>query len=290
MRASCEALLQFGARTLGNFDCIDLHHCHAWGGYSASVAVVVGESALHDEGGTGRPILLLHGLMGSARTWRRQVPWLREHGHVYTFDAAGHGRPAPPVLSTEAFVEDLAAALSPVAEPLVVIGHSMGALHAWCLAAEFPEKVAALVLEDMAPDFRGRTADDWAAMISNWPQPFETRKALVEYFGPVAGQYFLDSFEQRDDGWYLHGEVETFRAISAEWGDRHFWAQWASITVPALLIEGEYTITPEGQMRKMAERHPHAEYVRIEEAGHLVHDDQPEQYRKVVEEFLHELT
>ncbi|MFD4183626.1 alpha/beta fold hydrolase, partial [Rhodococcus sp. NPDC058514] len=49
-------------------------------------------------------MLLLHGLMGSARTWRRHVPWLREHGHVYTFDAAGHGRPAPAELTTEACV------------------------------------------------------------------------------------------------------------------------------------------------------------------------------------------
>lgn len=243
-------------------------------------------SAVRDEGGDGRPILLLHGLMGSARTWRRHVPWLREHGHVYTFDAAGHGRPAPEGLSTEAFVDDLAAALVPLTEPCVVIGHSMGALHAWCLAAAFPEKVSALVLEDMAPDFRGRTADDWAAMVSDWPQPFPSRRAVLDFFGPVAGQYFLDSFQERADGWYLHGDVATFRDISQEWGTRHFWNQWAAVTVPALLIEGEFTITPEGQMRQMADRHRGARYVRIEQAGHLVHDDQPERYRDVVEEFL----
>ncbi|RZK94046.1 MAG: alpha/beta hydrolase [Rhodococcus sp. (in: high G+C Gram-positive bacteria)] len=247
---------------------------------------MAGESALHDEGGAGQPILLLHGLMGSSRTWVRQLPWLREHGHVFTFDAAGHGRPAPAELTTEAFVDDLAAALAPFTEPWVVIGHSMGALHAWFLAAQYPEKVAALVLEDMAPDFRGRTAQDWAAMISNWPQPFATQEDLFEFFGPVAGQYFLDSFEKHADGWYLHGDVDTFRDISEEWGGRHFWDQWASITVPALLIEGEFTITPDGQMLAMAELHPGAHYVRIEQAGHLVHDDQPEQYRKVVEEFL----
>lgn len=224
--------------------------------------------------------------MGSARTWRRQVPWLRAHGRVYTFDAAGHGRPAPPRLTTEAFVEDLAHALDPVAEPMVVIGHSMGALHAWCLAAAYPEKVSALVLEDMAPDFRGRTARDWAAMISEWPQPFESRAAMLEYFGPVAGQYFLDAFEERADGWYLHGDVETFRDISEEWGGRDFWEQWAQIRVPALLIEGEFTITPEGQMRAMAGEHDDARYVRIRGAGHLVHDDQPERYRAAVEEFL----
>ncbi|MBJ8345941.1 alpha/beta fold hydrolase [Antrihabitans sp. YC2-6] len=244
---------------------------------------------LHDEGGTGRPILLLHGLMGSARTWQRQVPWLRDFGHVYTFDAAGHGRPILPSLATEAFVADLAAGLEEVREPVVVIGHSMGALHGWCFTAAHPERVRGLVVEDMAPDFQGRTAANWAAMMKAWPQPFKTTEAMFEFFGPVAGQYFLDSFEQRSDGFHLHGDVDTFRAISEEWGTRDFWDQWRSITVPALVIEGEHTITPPGQMQKMAQLHPASEYVVIPEAGHLVHDDQPERYREVVSKFLRAL-
>ncbi|MCA1008526.1 alpha/beta hydrolase [Rhodococcus hoagii] len=246
---------------------------------------------LHDEGGTGRPILLLHGLMGSSRTWSRHVSWLREHGHVYTFDAAGHGRPIDGAPTTELFVEDLARALGDLDgldEPLTVIGHSMGALHAWCFAAAHPDRVRALVLEDMAPDFRGRTAQDWAAMVSAWPQPFPTEESVLEYFGEVAGRYFLDSFDRRPDGWYLHGSVETFRDISEEWGTRDFWTQWDAVRVPSLLIEGEFTITPEGQMRRMLEGHD-ARYVWVAQAGHLVHDDQPERYRDAVEEFLNSL-
>ncbi|NLE79355.1 MAG: alpha/beta hydrolase, partial [Rhodococcus sp.] len=176
-----------------------------------------------------------------------------------------------------------------IAEPMIVIGHSMGALHAWAFTAAHPERVRALVLEDMAPDFRGRTARDWAAMIEEWPQPFPTEDAALEYFGPVAGRYFLDAFEERADGWYLHGDVATFRDISEEWGGRHFWDQWSDVDVPALLIEGEFTITPEGQMRKMADEHPGARYVRVADAGHLVHDDQPGRYREVVEGFLRDL-
>ncbi|MBD0323276.1 MAG: alpha/beta hydrolase [Aldersonia sp.] len=240
---------------------------------------------LHDEGGTGDPILLLHGLMGSARTWRRHVGWLREHGRVYTFDAAGHGRPAPAELTTEAFVDDLVAALEPITAPMVVIGHSMGGLHGWMLAARHPDRVRGLVVEDMAPDFRGRTAADWAAMISAWPQPFASEDAVREYFGPIAGQYFLDSFERRADGWHLHGAVETFRDISEEWGSRDFWSQWQQVRAPALLIEAEYTITPTGQMRRMAQR-PDTRYERIAGAGHLAHDDQPGRYREIVERFL----
>ncbi len=68
-------------------------------------------------------------------------------------------------------------------------------------------------------------------------------------------------------------------------GHEAFLDQWKAIEVPTLLIEGEFTITPEGQMREMAER-PGTRYVRIADAGHLVHDDQPQRYREVVTEFL----
>ncbi|MFE9582670.1 alpha/beta fold hydrolase [Nocardia sp. NPDC006044] len=241
---------------------------------------------LHDEGGAGVPILLLHGLMGSARTWHDQLDWLRDYGHVFTFDAAGHGRPAPDELTTEAFVADLAAATAGITEPMVLIGHSMGALHGWVFAATHPGRVRALVIEDIAPDFTGRTATDWAAMIEAWPQPFPDANAVLRFFGPVAGRYFLNSFEHGPDGYRLHGSVTTFRDISEEWGSRDFWPQWHAIRVPALLLEGEHTITPAGQMRQMAETHPDAEHVLVPGAAHLVHDDQPEQYRAAVERFL----
>lgn len=241
---------------------------------------------LHDEGGSGVPILLLHGLMGSARTWSDQITWLRDHGHVYTFDAAGHGRPAPAELTTDAFVADLAEATAAITEPMVVIGHSMGALHGWVFTAEYPDRVRALVVEDMAADFTGRTAAHWAAMIEAWPQPFADEAAMLEFFGPVAGRYFLNSFERAPDGYRLHGEVATFRDISEEWGTRAFWSQWQQVRIPTLLIEGEHTITPPGQMRRMAELHVDAEHIVIPEAGHLVHDDQPARYRAAVERFL----
>ena len=241
---------------------------------------------LHDEGGTGTPILLLHGLMGSARTWRDQVGWLRRFGRVYTFDAAGHGRPPPAEPTTEAFVADLAAATADIAEPMVVLGHSMGGLHGWVFAAEYPERVAALVIEDMAPDFSGRTAEPWAAMISSWPQPFPDDQAVLDFFGPIAGQYFLEAFEHGPDGYRLHGSLQTFRDISEEWIARDFWPEWRTVVAPTLLLEGEQSITPPGQMAAMAEIHPAAEHVLVANAAHLIHDDRPDRYRAEVERFL----
>lgn len=241
---------------------------------------------LYDEGGTGVPILLLHGLMGSARTWTDQLPWLREYGHLYTVDAAGHGRVPPAELTTEAFVADLAELTAAITEPMVIVGHSMGAIHGWVFAATHPERVRALVVEDIAPDFTGRTAAHWAELIGSWPQPFADDQAVLDYFGPVAGTYFLRAFTAGPDGYRLHGEVDTFRAISEEWGTRDFWSEWKSLELPVLLIEGEHTITPPGQMRTMAEVHPDAEYTLVAGAAHLVHDEQPEVYRDHVGRFL----
>ncbi|HXO82426.1 MAG TPA: alpha/beta hydrolase, partial [Mycobacterium sp.] len=119
---------------------------------------------LTHRGGRGEPVVLVHGLMGRGTTWSRQLPWLTRLGAVYTYDAPWHrGRDVadPCPISTERFVADLGDAVAALDAPVLLIGHSMGGLHSWCLAAERPELVSALVVEDMAPDFRGRTTGPW---------------------------------------------------------------------------------------------------------------------------------
>lgn len=250
---------------------------------------VTSPAVLHDYGGEGRPILLLHGLMGRSGTWRRHVPWLRGNGHVWALDAAGHG-PASTVgpWHTERFVVDAAAAVELIgAGPVTVIGHSMGGLHAWCLAAERPELVSAVVVEDMAPDFRGRTAVGWLAEFASWPVPFADAAQVLDFFGPVAGQYFLDSLDRREDGWYLHGALENWFAIAEHWGHRSHWPQWRAVRAPALLLEAELSITPPDQMAQMARSATApCTHLVIPGTGHLLHDDAPEAYRASVQAFL----
>ncbi|MGC4936192.1 alpha/beta fold hydrolase [Gordonia sp. DT30] len=264
---------------------------------------VVVDRGLLDHGGLGvddpglgvGPIVLVHGLMGRGRTWRRQVPWLRRYGRVFTFDAAFHTGADPhsvagvtaerddAEISTERFVADLAEILTWIdLGPAVLIGHSMGALHSWCVAADYPELVSALVVEDMAPDFRGRTTENWTPWFSSWPDRFASPDEAVAMFGPVAGRYFYDAF---DDG-RLHGDLRTWTAIADEWGRRDFGAQWRRVGVPSLLIEAQAGVTPPGQMRKMASDNDFAAHVLACGAGHLVHDDAPGFYRGAVEAFL----
>jgi pimeloyl-ACP methyl ester carboxylesterase len=235
------------------------------------------------------PIVLLHGLMGRGRTWRRQIPWLRRHGRVFTFDAAFHtGADAEPPqgpddISTERFVADLAEILVWIDQgPAVLVGHSMGALHAWCTAAAYPEMVSALVIEDMAPDFRGQTTRNWTPWFDSWPDRFTSSAHAQEMFGAVAGRYFYEAF---DDG-RLHGRLSVWTDIAEEWGGRDFWGEWAAVRVPSLVIEAGNTVTPSGQMRTMCSTNHRAHYLRVPGAGHLVHDDAPDVYRGAVEAFL----
>lgn len=235
------------------------------------------------------PIVLLHGLMGRGRTWGRVVPWLRRYGRVFTFDAAWHtgaelSRPVSETeCATERFVADVAEVLTWIDQgPAVLLGHSMGGLHAWCTAAAYPELVSALIVEDMAPDFRGRTTGEWAPWFESWPERFAGLDEAVAMFGPVAGRYFYEAF---DDG-RLHGDLAVWAGIADEWGRRDYWDQWGKVDVPALLIEAGFSVTPPGQMGKMAELHDDATYLRADGAGHLIHDDAPELFRGAVEAFL----
>lgn len=248
---------------------------------------------LTHRGGRGAPVVLVHGLMGRGSTWSRQLPWLAGRGAVYTYDAPWHrGRDVadPHPVSTERFVADLAGAVAALDEPVTLIGHSMGALHSWCLAAQHPQLVTALVVEDMAPDFRGRTTGPWEPWVHALPVEFGAADEVYAEFGPVAGRYFLEAFDRTATGWRLHGRPERWVEIAAEWGTRDYWAQWRAVRLPVLLIEAGDSVTPAGQMRQMAqlsaETGRDTGYLRVPGAGHLVHDDAPRVYRSAVEDFL----
>lgn len=249
----------------------------------------MGAPLLTDRGGRGEPVILVHGLMGRGSTWDRQVPWLAELGRVFTYDAPWHrGREVADLrpVSTERFVADLADAVSEVGGPVTLVGHSMGGLHAWCLAAARPDLVSALVVEDMAPDFRGRTTGPWEPWVYALPVEFTSEEQIVEAFGDVAGRYFREAFDRTATGWRLHGHPERWIEIAAEWGTRDYWEQWARVRVPTLLIEAADSVTPPGQMHRMHETGFDTTYLRVPDAGHLVHDDAPREYREAVEGFL----
>jgi pimeloyl-ACP methyl ester carboxylesterase len=234
-------------------------------------------------GGSGQPILLLHGLMGRATTWWPVAQWLKRYGRVAGIDARAHGRNPLQEGRTEDFVADAAAVLS---EPAIVIGHSMGGLHAWALAATHPELVKAVVIEDMAPDQRGKTVDVWRGYFDSWPVPFQSLAHISEFFGENR-DYFIECFEEREDGYHLIASLDRLYPIANEWGEREYWSLVEKVQCPMLVLEAEHSAMPPGQMSQMPLRSMGGgKHIVAPGAGHVVHLDTPDFYRGAVEAFL----
>jgi pimeloyl-ACP methyl ester carboxylesterase len=238
-------------------------------------------------GGAGPGIVLLHGLMGRATTWWRTARWLTPYGRVVGLDARAHGRnPHRTACDTETFAHDVAQRIEALElAPATLIGHSMGGLHAIAVAARYPELVRAIVVEDMAPDHRGRTADEWLAYFASWPV-FRSLAHVREFFGP-AGDYFVECFEEGPDGYHLIGDLAQMVDIAREWGRRDYWDLVADVRCPILAVEAGAGPMPAGQMAEMTRRTAgDALYHRVEGAGHIVHDMATAEFRGAVEAFL----
>jgi pimeloyl-ACP methyl ester carboxylesterase len=248
--------------------------------------------AIVEFGGSGPPILLLHGLMGRATTWWAVAEWLIAHGRVLGLDARGHGRSdARGPWTTERMAADAAEVLAG-AGPAVVVGHSMGGLHGLVLAARYPELVRALVVEDMAVDFRGRSVDDARAWFGALPQPFPSLSAVSRAFGrarPEFGAYMAECVQERADGYHLMARIEHVEEVAAEWARADHREVLEAVGCPVLLIEADETVAPPGQMAEMADRIPDVRHVRVPGTGHLVHDGDPVAFRAAVERFLAEI-
>ncbi|MBW0106805.1 alpha/beta hydrolase [Pseudonocardia sp. KRD-291] len=260
-------------------------------------------------GGQGRPVVLLHGLMGRATTWWPIARELTRHGRVLGLDARGHGRSDRPpdgawdpermAADVLELIEGLVLAGGPgsIEErgPVALVGHSMGGLHALLAAAARPDLVRALVVEDMAVDLTGmpaHTVDDMHAWFSAIPQPQPSLAAVREAFGhpyPEAGDYMAECVTERADGYHLLTDVSDATTIAAHWSRTAHWDAVDSLAasgIPVLLVEAGQSIVPPGQLATVAARIPGARHLRIEGTGHLVHAAAPAAYLDAVHALL----
>jgi pimeloyl-ACP methyl ester carboxylesterase len=99
--------------------------------------------------GDGEPLLLVHGLGGSAANWLALAPLLLPGRRLIVPDLPGHGGsdPLPAAASLTAYADSLAALLD---GPTAVVGHSLGGAIALRLAIRRPELLSALVLAGAA--------------------------------------------------------------------------------------------------------------------------------------------
>lgn len=145
----------------------------------------MGGIALHDLGGTGTPIVLLHGLFDDHRGWRDLPRRLAGHGHrVLAVDLPGHGQSTAIAHSLEAAVDQIAKSLPQ--GPLHLIGHSLGGAIATRLALTLGARVASLVLlapAGLGPKINAAFTDGMLA--AQTPAALSRALALLDA-GPVS--------------------------------------------------------------------------------------------------------
>ncbi|MFK0257540.1 alpha/beta fold hydrolase [Streptomyces sp. NPDC090445] len=257
----------------------------------------------------GPRVLLLHGLMGRALHWAGTARWLARGRRVVALDQRGHGesdRPAvgpdvPVSLGREAFVADAEAAVEQLGlAPVTLVGHSMGALTGWQLAARRPDLVEALVICDMRASALGEASQrEWAEWFHHWPLPFPTQDAARRWFGeddprveesdPGRGAFFAEVMHRTPDGWRpLFSRSDMLTARETWVHDAH-WEELAQVGCPTLVVRGLDGELGRAEAQEMVRVLPEGRYAEIPDAGHYLHYDQPTAWRAVLEPFLDSL-
>ncbi|MCB1322520.1 MAG: alpha/beta fold hydrolase, partial [Leptospiraceae bacterium] len=107
----------------------------------------------NDHGGEGPPLLIFHGLFGSARNWTSIAKELTDCAHVYTFDFRNHGdSPHTDSHTIQDLGDDILywIAEHKIQEP-ILLGHSMGGMAVAATALGHPEDIRAAIIVDIAP-------------------------------------------------------------------------------------------------------------------------------------------
>lgn len=244
--------------------------------------------------------------MGRAFHWAGTARWLARNRRVVALDQRGHGqsdRPsAGPGASTrlgrDAFVADAETVIEQLGlGPVTLIGHSMGALTGWQLAARRPDLVEALVICDMRASALGEASQqEWEEWFHRWPLPFPTQDAARRWFGqddprverpdPGRGAFFAEVMHQAPDGWRpLFSRRQMLRARETWVHDAH-WEELAQVRCPTLVVRGLDGELGRAEAQEMVRVLPAGQYAEIPDAGHYLHYDHPTAWRAALEPFL----
>ncbi|WP_291417104.1 alpha/beta fold hydrolase [Actinophytocola sp.] len=210
-------------------------------------------------GPDGPPVVLLHALGEDATTWNRFADRLAATGrHAIALDLRGHGAsPHPGEYTFDAMVADVLAFLDRHEHERVdLVGHSMGGHVASTLAGRHPDRVRRLVVEDP-------------------PTPPRAGPALPDENPP-------ERPENPPFDWRVVAPIR--RAARAP--DPAWWQGIARVTTPTLWISGgPASHVDPARVAEAAGAMPAASVAEIP-VGHLVHENAPEEFARLVLEFL----
>jgi pimeloyl-ACP methyl ester carboxylesterase len=228
-------------------------------GFTEAFADVNGVKLHYMIGGTGTPVVLLHGYAETSHMWLPLMPQLAQHHRVIVPDLRGAGDSAKPESGYEkqAMAQDIHALTTSLgAEHVAIVGHDIGLMVAYAYAAQFPQNTERVILMDAFLPGIGNWKDMFL-LKDLWHFHFygKTPLALVEgreriYFEHFWNDFAADpnhSLSEADRQFYtatyaqpggMRAGMEYFRAFDrdavdfAALGQKH-------LKMPVLVLSGE---------------------------------------------------
>lgn len=251
------------------------------------------------------PLVLLHGLRGFSGTWRGLAAGLAERFRLIAFDQRGRGESDwDPERNyyTDAYLSDLESVVDQLGlARFGLLGHSMGGATSYVYAARHPERLAALVIEDIAPgsSVSGAGAERIVREMQAMPSGFESWVEARQYWRALRPSLSEAAIEQRvveslraepngRIGWRYDAEgIRQTRASPEASRTVDLWPVVERIGTPTLIIRGETSdFCPAAIVTRMCAGNPNIRAVSIRGAGHYVHDDAPAEFSAQVRAFL----
>ena len=238
------------------------------------------------------PLLIVHGLFGSARNWGVIARRMAMERDVFAVDMRNHGE--SPSFASQSYAdmaEDLAEVIVAHGGRMDVMGHSMGGKAAMQLALTHSDLVDRLIVADIAPvAYSHDQSPHIRAMrgleLSGLNARSEAdRRLAVAMDDPALRAFFLQSLDLKADPvrWRLNLDV-----LEAEMANIVGWPETqGAFAGPALFLAGatsEY-IQPEHRER-IRGLFPTSRFAKIPGAGHWLHADKPREFEETMRVFL----
>ena len=250
----------------------------------------------HDAfGESGSPVVILHGLLGSARNWTGIAKELAADHRVFALDLRDHGR--SPWAATMGF-DEMAGDVATFVErhrlgAVALIGHSLGGKVAMRLALTRPELIERLVVVDVAPVAYAHTFGPFIEAMRQVDLAAVQRRsdADLQLFDPVPDavlrNFLLQNLVKTDAGFAWRVNLEALAANMDELLGFPAPAADAAYRGPTLFIAGSRSHYLQPEHRPLLERlFPHAEHVTIAGAGHWPHVERPAEFLGHVRRFF----
>jgi len=252
------------------------------------------------------PVLLLHGGGQTRHAWGGTARALAEQGwYAVAVDLRGHGDSGwspDGNYQIDVYVEDLHRVLPHFKQRPVLVGASLGGMTALLTAGEAPQPVsAAVVLVDITPRVEQKGVDRIRAFMTARPEGFasleEVADTIAEYIPHRPRPKDLSGLQKnlrlRADGryrWHWDPQLINPERFARQRDPERLLAAARSLRVPTMLVRGGISdVVSEETTKEFLAAVPHAKYVDVAGAGHMVAGDRNDAFSKSVIEFLTEV-